>query len=70
MSPMQCSSCGLVDHEKGKMRCYAFHRPITDKELEQDWPCHYYLPQILEDGELLTAYQHFLLKRDEIDRKK
>ena len=70
MSPVQCASCGLVVRERSNRCCYGFHRPITDKEMEQDWPCYYYLPEIQENGEPLTAHQHFLIKRDEIDRKK
>jgi len=71
MSPVQCAGCGLaVKEEIGGRRCYGLRRSISEKEMSQYWLCHYYLPIITEDGQPLTPFEHFLLKQDEIDRKK
>lgn len=71
MSPVQCFGCGLVSQEAiGGNRCYALKRDINNDDLNQKWYCHYYLPVIIESDKPLTAFEHFLLKQDEINRKK
>ncbi|ADG81341.1 hypothetical protein [Thermincola potens] len=71
MAPVQCAGCGLANIDgNGGSKCYALGRVIDAKELRQRWACHYYLPVIEEDGRPLTPFQHYLLKQDEIDRKK
>ncbi len=71
MSPVQCPGCGLITKdETGRKRCYALKKSTIDDELSQHWFCHYYLPIIVEDGQPLTPFQHFLIKQTEIDGKR
>ncbi len=71
MSPVQCFDCGLADGDEGGMKsCYVLKRSISSDDRKQYWSCHYYLPVIMEGDEPLTAFEHFLLKQAEIDRKK
>lgn len=71
MSNQDCLKCGLIDedHQGGKM-CLAFKRNLKSKDLSRSWECYYYISIIKENGEQLTPFEHYLLKLDEIEKKK
>lgn len=70
MSPTHCLECGLLDEgPEGRKQCYVSKKSFQE-ELSKHWECNYFFPAIIEDGKSLSPAEHYLLRKDEIDRKK
>lgn len=64
-----CEKCGLFDVEQ--QECCWFRKSLTDNEVAAGGSnCSYFIETIYEDDEPLTPYQHILLKKSDISRKK
>jgi hypothetical protein len=63
----RCNICGLYDAQQ--QECYWFRKRLTDKDIALSDNCTYFINIIYEDGERMTNYQHFLLKKGDIDSK-
>ena len=71
MSSQQCSECGLIDQDRqGDKQCLVLKRNLKPEDLNRSWDCYYYISIIKENGEQLTPFEHYLLKLDEIEKKK
>lgn len=73
MSNQKCLECGLIEQDQehqGKKQCLALKRNLNPDDLNRGWDCYYYISIIKEDGEPLTPFEHYLIKLDEIEKKK
>ncbi|AEG13921.1 hypothetical protein Desku_0290 [Desulfofundulus kuznetsovii DSM 6115] len=68
-----CRKCGLAvldAAEPQQIRCFVTRRPVPPADQLHRWHCLYYMDPIIEDGNVLTAEQHYLIKQAELDGKK
>ena len=71
--PQDCRKCGLgvpVAGEPHIVRCHVTQKFVPPEKQLHDWQCLYFVEPIFEDGRLLTPEQHYLLKQNELDKKK
>ncbi|SHE80175.1 hypothetical protein SAMN02745218_00826 [Desulfofundulus australicus DSM 11792] len=68
-----CRKCGLAVSdaaEPQQIRCYASGRLIPPADQLHRWQCLYYMEPVVEDGNVLTAEQLYLIKQAELDAQK
>lgn len=68
-----CRECGLGIYVPGDSElvfCHAAKKAMPPEKQPHDWECLYYQSKIYEDGQLLTPEQHYLIRKNELDRKK
>ncbi|MCS5695334.1 hypothetical protein [Desulfofundulus thermocisternus] len=65
--------CGLAVSdaaEPQQIRCFVTIRPVPPADQLHRRQCLYYMEPVVEDGNVLTAEQHCLIKQAELDGKK
>lgn len=67
----KCQNCGLFDkNQNGQRYCIALKRNLKEEDLYRHWVCYYFIATIIEDGEQLTPFEHYLLMMDDFEKKK
>ena len=66
-----CLDCGLSAAltDSRYIKCYIFKRDV-DVTIPRNWGCLYFCKRIIESGDLLTPFEHYLIRNDEIERAK
>ncbi|NPV30242.1 MAG: hypothetical protein HPY58_11815 [Firmicutes bacterium] len=64
----RCLKCGLFSTLNSE--CFWFKKKFSRQDLAASGECPYFTEILYEDGVPLTPYQHFLLKKQDLESKK
>lgn len=69
---VKCEKCGIAEElESGqKWVCLKYKKNLNSSEIDQEHDCSFFMPIRYESGEALSAFEHLLIREQEVSGKK